>query len=83
MLFLLNCSLIHAVEEEATVMEATIEVRAAPFYHTSGKYRNYYKSFEPSYEVEVSFSCDPCCYAWWANLAWFNSRKEVQGKHRR
>ncbi len=82
MFFMLSCSLLHAEEvAETTTMEATIEVRAAAFYHTSDKYRNYYKSLDPSYEVEFSFSCDPCCYAWWGNLAWFNSKKEVAGNN--
>lgn len=62
-------------------METTIEVRAAALYHTSDKVRNQYKEVVPSYEVEFSFSCDPCCYAWWVNLSWFNEQGDVKGNN--
>lgn len=68
-IFLLSCPFLHA-------MESTVEVRAAVFYHTSEKFRNQYGDFGPTYEVEASFSCDPCCYAFWANVGWFNDRGE-------
>lgn len=62
---LFTCSLVHG-------MEATIEVRTAAFYHTSKQYRDIYGDWDPSYQVEVSVSCN-CCYALWANFSWFQS----------
>lgn len=53
-------------------IESTLEIRTAAFYHTSHLYREVYENVTPSYQVEVSFSCNPCCYAWWANFAWLH-----------
>lgn len=68
--FILSCSFVYG-------MESTIEVRVGAFFPTSKRFRDCYKDVGATYEIEYSFSCDPCCYAWWGNLGYFHDKAFV------
>lgn len=59
-------------------MRSTIAVRAGAFYHISKHFRKNYHKVSPCYEIEASFSCNPC-YAFWANFDWFNRHGRAFG----